>query len=249
MQIIRRISRIMAFVAVYIMCAYMYLTAKGFIFKDDTVVLSNTAHAEEQAFSKKVSGEVGISEERIRAIGNANAPLTMFDYSSMSCAHCRDFHKYTLPKLQRDFIDAGKLRFVYIHFPIEAISMRAAKLSYCLPEEKFYDFISKLYDKKDWIFSKDEEKLYTYAREFGMSDKDIEACNADKKLTSDILLVKEKGIENFNITGTPSFIIEGSDGQELILGTKNYDDLKEYLNRRLGEENNGAGEKGDRGYQ
>lgn len=249
MQIIRRISRIMALVGVYIMCAYMYLTAKGFVFTDKAVILSNPALAEEHAFSKKVSGEVGISEERTRALGSANAPLTMYDYSSMSCAHCRDFHKFTLPKLQRDFIDNGKLRFVYIHFPIEAMSMRAAKLSYCLPKENFYAFISKLYDKKDWIFSNDEEKLYTYAKEFGMNDKDIEACNADKKLTSDILLVKDKGIENFNITGTPSFIIEGSDGQELILGSKNYDDLKAYLNKRLGGENNGTGEKGDRGYQ
>lgn len=248
MQIIRRISRIMALIAVYIMCAYMYLTAKGFIFTDKAVILSHPAYAENQAFSKKVSGAIGISEERTRALGNENTPLTMFNYSSLSCAHCRDFHKFTLPKLQRDFIDTGKLRFVYIHFPIEAMSMRAAKLSYCLPKEKFYDFISKLYDKKDWIFSNDEEKLYAYAREFGMSNEDIAACNADKKLTSDILLVKDKGIEDFNITGTPSFIIEGADGQELILGSKSYDDLKEYLNKRLEGENNGAGEEGNRGY-
>lgn len=249
MQIVRRISRIMALTMVYIMCAYMYLTAKGFIFADGTAILSNTAQADEQTFSKKVSGEVGILPERMRVLGEKDAPITMYGYSSMSCAHCRDFHKFTLPKIQRDFIDTGKLKFVFVHFPLEVVSMRAAKLSYCLPENKFYEFISKLYDKKDWLFSNDEEKLYAYAREFGMSDVDITACNADKRLTSDILLAKDKGIENFGIKGTPSFIVESAEGKELIFGSKNYDELKKYLEAKLGGEKNGEREGEYRGNQ
>lgn len=233
LNIVKRISRIMAMLAVYVICAYGYLTAKGFVFDGHTMILSNPAEAKERPFSEKVTGEVGLSAERTRALGAENAPLTIFAYSSMSCAHCRDFHKFTLPKLKRDFIDQGKVRFIFIHFPIEVIAMRAAKLSYCLPNEKFYDFIDELYEKKDWLYSKNEQKLYNHAKEFGMTDADIEACNADKKLTSDILLVKQNAIDNFNILGTPSFIIEGKDGKEMILGTKNYDDFKAYLEKRL----------------
>ena len=236
LHVIKRISRILASIAVYVICAYGYLTAKGFVYDGKTMILSNTAHAEEQTFSRKVEGDIGILDERIRALGSENAPITIFAYSSMSCAHCRDFHKFTLPKLERDFISEGKVRFVFIHFPIEVIAMRAAKLSYCLPKEKFYDFIDDLYDSRDWLFSKDEKKLYEHAKKFGMSDVDIEKCNADKKLTSDILLVKDKAIENFDIQGTPSFIVDGNGYKELIVGTKKYDDLKAYLEKRLGGE-------------
>ena len=234
--IIRRVCRVMAIIAVYIMGAYGYLTAKGFIFKDNQFILSNPAYAEEQSFSTKVSGNVGLSEERMRVLGNPDAPLTIYGYSSLVCAHCREFHKFTLPKLERDFIATGKVRFVFIHFPTEVLSMRAAKISYCLPKEKFYDFISDLYDNRDWLFSEDETKIYEHAKAFGMTDADIEACNADKKLTSDILLVRENAMQTFKITGTPSFIISGADGQELIMGAKKYDDLKAYLNHRLGGE-------------
>ena len=234
-EIIRRVCRVMAVLAVYIMCAYGYLTAKGFIFKDNQFILSNAAQAKEN-FSQKVTGDVGISEDRIRALGRPDAPLTMYDYSSMACSHCREFHKFILPKLERDFIATGKLRFVFVHFPIEPLSMRAAKLSYCLPKEKFYDFISDLYDNRDWLFSKKEEKIYEHAKAFGMTDADIEACNEDKKLTSDILLFRENAIQTFKIAGTPSFIVSGADGQELILGSKSYDEFKEYLEHRLSGE-------------
>ena len=234
-EIIRRICRIMAIIAVYIMCAYGYLTTKGFVFKDNSFILSNTAHADEP-LAQKVSGNINLETSLVRSLGRPDAPLTMYDYSSVVCSHCREFHKFILPKLERDFIATGKLRFVFIHFPTEVLSMRAAKLSYCLPENKFYDFISDLYDKRDWLFSKDETRIYEHAKAFGMTDADIEACNANKKLTSDILLARENAMQTFKIAGTPSFIIEGKDGQELILGAKKYDDLKEYLEQRLGGE-------------
>lgn len=233
-RIIKRLSRILALLVVYVVCAYGYLTAKGFVFSDNTFILSHPAQAGEDAFAVKVKGDIGLSAERTRALGPETAPLTMFVFSSMSCAHCRDFHKFTLPKLNRDFIANGKLRFVFIHFPLEAMSMRAAKLSYCLPAERFYKFIDELYDKKDWLFSNDEEKLYNHARQFGMSAQGLEACKNDKKLTSDILLVKDKAIDNFGIKGTPAFIVEGQDGKELILGTKSYGEWKKYLESRLG---------------
>lgn len=236
-KIVRRLSRLLAIIATYIVCAYGYLTTKGFVFQDNTFVLSNTAYAKEQeAFARPVNGDIGLSAERTRAIGSKDAPLTMLVYSSMSCSHCRDFHKYTLPKLERDFVATGKLRFVFVHFPMEEMSMRAAKLTLCAPKEKFYDFLSELYDERDWLFSKEVDKLYDHAKKFGMTEEDIKNCNNDKKLTSDILLVEENAIKVFDIKGTPSFIVEGKDGKELIYGSKKYDDLKAYLEKRLSGE-------------
>ncbi len=237
LKIIKRTSRILALLAVYFVCAYGYLIAKGFVFADGVPVLSNRAYAKEASFAQKVDGNIEIEKSRLRVKGEKNAPLTMYAYSSMACSHCGDFHNYILPKLERDFISKGKLRFVLVQFPLEASSMRAAKLSYCLPADKYDEFITKLYQKKDWLFSGKDDVLNKYAKEFGMSDTDIQACNDDKRLTSDILLARDNAMKTFGIQGTPSFIIDGADGKELIVGSRNYNDLKRYLNERLGGEN------------
>ncbi len=235
LKIIKRISRALALIVVYIMCAYGYLNAKGFVFKDGIPVLSNPAHAKAE-FSEKVSGDIQLSSSQMRVEGKENAPLTMYAFSSMACSHCGDFHNYVLPKIRRDFIEKGKLKYVFIHFPIDAVSMRAAKLSYCLPPEKYEEFITTLYKKKDWFYSGKKEVLNKYAKEYGMSEEAIKKCDDDKKLTSDILLTFDSALKTFEIEGTPTFIIEGKDGKEIIRGSRNYDDLNNYLNKRLSGE-------------
>lgn len=232
MKIIKRISRILALIVVYVMAAYGYLMAKGFIFTDGTPVLSNTARAKEE-FAVHVDGDVILGKKQKRVWGDEKALLTIYAFSSMACSHCGDFHKFIYPKLERDFIKTGKARFIFVHFPVDAVSMRAAKLSYCLPQEKYEEFITALYKKRDWFLSGKDETLNGYARKFGMSDADIKACDDDKKLTSDILLTFNSAIKTFGINGTPSFIVEGRRGKELIVGSRSYDDLKEYLDNRI----------------
>lgn len=124
LKIIKRISRLLALVVVYVICAYGYLTAKGVVFTDGVPVLSNHAQAKEEEFAVKVNGNVKISGAQLRARGADDAPLTMYAFSSMACSHCSDFHRYILPKLERDFISTGKLRYIFVHFPIDAVSMR-----------------------------------------------------------------------------------------------------------------------------
>lgn len=91
LKIIKRISRLLALVVVYVICAYGYLTAKGFVFTDGVPVLSNHAQAKEEEFAVKVNGNVKISGAQLRVRGADDAPLTMYAFSSMACSHCSDF--------------------------------------------------------------------------------------------------------------------------------------------------------------
>lgn len=233
MLIVRRISKIIASIVVYVICAYGYLTTKGFVLTENGMLFSNSAHAEENSFSQEIDGNININEQRMRIKGQKDAPLTIYAYSSMACSHCKEFHKFILPKLERDFISTGKVKFIFVHFPLDVLSMKIAKYSYCLPADKYYAFIDELYDKRDWQFSEDEAILDEYAKKFGMTKEDINKCNENSKLTSDILLTRNTAIEQLGIKGTPSFVIEGKDKKDLIIGSRSYDDLKEYLNKRL----------------
>lgn len=217
----RKISKTVAAILVYIMCAYGYLTTKGFVFDGHNFILSNNAEASENV-------QFSVSSERVRALGDDNAPLTMYIFSAMTCSHCQDFHKFILPKLERDFISKGLLRFMYIHFPSDETTMRAAKLSYCVPKDKFYDFITDLYDNRDWRFTPDETKLENHAKKFGLTDGAITNCKEDKKLTSDILLMRNSAYTEFNITVTPTIVIESANGRK-VMNAKTYDELKQYI--------------------
>jgi protein-disulfide isomerase len=234
-SIVKRISKMAALLIVYVIFACGYMSAKGFVISDGVPVLAKTAQAaEDEPFARRVFGDVGPESMVNRAIGPLNAPLTMYVYSSMTCSHCREFHNYILPKLEKDFVAQGKIKIVFIHMPLEPTAMKAAKLSYCLPPSKYYDFIDELYRTKDWLFANDDSALIKHAQKFGLSDSDITACKNDKKLTSDILMAKKNAEENYEVRGTPTVVVDYNNKKEL-LRSAGYGDLKNYLNEKLGE--------------
>ena len=55
-------------------------------------------------------------------IGEENAPITIIEYASMSCSHCADFHNDTLAELKKEFIDTGKVKFIFRDFPFQLSS-------------------------------------------------------------------------------------------------------------------------------
>ena len=153
----------------------------------------------------------------------------------MMCSHCSDFHRFILPKIEKNFVEKGKVKYVFVHFPLDVLSMQIAKMSYCMPENNYYNFIDELYTKKDWRFAKDDGVLLKYAKQYGLNDGAISACKDNKKLTSSILQVRDNAISKLNIKGTPSFVIETKNGKELIAGSKKYGDFEEYFNNKLKE--------------
>ena len=76
------------------------------------------------------AGIVSIDEAKMEmAIGDKDAPVTMVEYSSLGCPHCAAFHKDTLPRIKKEYIDTGKVRLVYRDFPLGTPALAAAALS------------------------------------------------------------------------------------------------------------------------
>ena len=61
------------------------------------------------------------------SMGPDNAPVTMIEYSSLGCPHCAAFHRDTLPKIKKEYIDTGKVRLVYRDFPLGTPALAAAQ--------------------------------------------------------------------------------------------------------------------------
>src|SRR5262245_59474582 len=82
-------------------------------------------------------------------IGNAEAPVTIVEYASMTCSHCANFHNTVLPAIKEKYIDTGKVKLVFREFPLEERAARASMMARCAGDGKSLPLISILFSKQD----------------------------------------------------------------------------------------------------
>lgn len=232
---IRIFSKVLAAIIIFVMADVVYLLQKGFVWQDGTFVLVKNAQAKG---IEKPLAEIDTSSfsiEPLYVLGDKNAPITIYEFSSLGCTHCSDFHLDILPKLKKDFIDQGKVKLIFADFPIDKKSMQAAMVARCFPEDKYFDFLSFLFKKQmTWGFSfKTEKLLLDYAQINGLSKEKSLACLKDDKIAAEIMYVRQQAMEKLQIQATPSFLLRSNDGDELITGVPNYKALTEKLNKRI----------------
>jgi protein-disulfide isomerase len=84
-------------------------------------------------------------------LGRPDAPNIIIDYFSLTCPYCANFHAAILPVIKRDWIDTGRSRFIYRHFPSDAVATRASLLAEC-GGPKFFQTIDALFKSQvDWM--------------------------------------------------------------------------------------------------
>jgi protein-disulfide isomerase len=144
------------------------------------------------------------------AIGKADAPITIVEYSSLSCPHCGAFHKDVLPSLKSEYIDTGKVRYVEREFPLNNSALAGAVLARCIDPSRFFAFTDLLFSRQeDWAFKEDAlQPLRLYAKQAGLNDADFDKCIDDEALQKKILAVRDRG-EKEGVHGTPTFFING----------------------------------------
>lgn len=170
-----------------------------------------------------------------RVIGDAAAPVTVIEYASLTCTHCAQFQNDTFDKLKTNYIDTGKVRFIFRDFPIDGIALRVAAVARCMPESSYHPFISILFkNQAAWIKPEIEDKVKAasqYAKLGGLNDADAKACAANEKLLDALVAAKTQATEKYKIGATPSFVF--NDGVEMFSGARPYEDFVTVLDRLI----------------
>ena len=144
-------------------------------------------------------------------LGNADAPITIIEYSSMTCPHCAAFHKDVLPALKSKYIDTGKVKYIIREFPLDNVAATAAMLARCVEPAKYFDFVNTLYARQqDWAY-KDQPlpELQKFAKQVGFTEDRFNACVRDDKVLKYIEATRDKGNKTFGVRATPSFFVNG----------------------------------------
>ncbi len=153
-----------------------------------------------------------------RVLGDANAPVTIVEYASSTCPHCAHFQEQTFPALKKNYIDTGKVKYIFREFPLGtgddlALAVAAFALARCageLDSGKYYAMIDTLFAQQQrWAVEHPIPPLLAIAKQAGFTEKTFEACIDNTKLQKDILASRDRAYEKFGVNSTPTFFING----------------------------------------
>ena len=161
-----------------------------------------------------------------QALGAENAPVTIIEYASMTCPHCAKFAVDVFPKLKEQYIDTGKVRFIFREFPFDALAAGAFMLARCTDKDKYFPLIEALFQQQSkWVVQKPMEPLLAIAKQAGFTQQTFEACLANQKVLEGIEWVRNRATEKFKVDATPTFFING----EMHRGEMSLDEMEKAI--------------------
>ena len=166
-------------------------------------------------------------------LGKADAPITVIEYSSFTCSHCADFYNTTMPEIEKRYIETGKVKFIFRDYPVDGIGLKAATLARCLPEAQFFPFVKVLFKNFMSLVRspKPEDTLMQNASMSGLAPEKAKACLDDTKLMDAIVEQRTAAMEKYDITGTPSFLI--NNGEEKLVGAQPIEEFSKVFDKLL----------------
>lgn len=141
-------------------------------------------------------------------MGPDTAKVTVIEYASATCPHCAAFYNDTFGALKKEYIDTGKIKFVFREFPHQDAALAAFMLARCAPKEKYFPLIDVFFATQPEWTQNPLAGLNKIAQQAGFTQADFEACMKNEAVAKDILAVRSKA-EGFGVTGIPTFFVNG----------------------------------------
>jgi len=162
-----------------------------------------------------------------RILGVDAAPVTILEYSSLTCPHCAALHRDTLPQVKESWIEPGRARLVFRHYPLDGLALRAAAVADCIEGDRFFAFLDLLFKSQTrWAKSNDPlTALEQMARLAGMSGETFQACVNDEAAMDRILARAQEGRDAYGIEATPTLIVNG----RKIQGARSFEEVDAVL--------------------
>jgi protein-disulfide isomerase len=144
-------------------------------------------------------------------LGKPEAPVTIIEYGSLTCPHCAEFDRVTLPKIKAAWIDTGKAKLVFRDFPLDQAALRAAMLAQCAPPDKYYSFIDTLFQSQaTWGRAGNlKAALGGIAKLGGLTEEQFSKCMDDQQLLQSVAATESTAQNSYGVESTPTFFING----------------------------------------
>jgi len=167
------------------------------------------------------------------ALGPANASVTVTEYASMTCPHCAAFNENVFPKIKSEYIDTGKVRYVFREFPLDIKAAAGSMLARCIAKDdagKSFAVVDMLFKQQnDWVVKNTTETLTRIGKQAGLSQQAVEDCLKDQALLDKIAADQKFANEVLKVNSTPTFFING----EMIKGETSFEEFDKRIKSLL----------------
>lgn len=176
--------------------------------------------------------EFGITE---MSIGNPDAAVTVIEYASFTCPHCARFHANQFKELKADYIDTGKINFIYRDVFFDRPGLWASLVARCGGRDRFFGISDMIYaEQSEWLAADDavgiSNNLRRIGKVAGLSDAELETCLTDAQNAENLYAWFQANAEADNIRSTPTLMINGEQYANM-----NYSELSDLIDAKLGE--------------
>ncbi|MEM7545022.1 MAG: DsbA family protein [Pseudomonadota bacterium] len=175
-------------------------------------------------------------------MGDENAPVTIFEYASLTCPHCASFHERTFPTIKADYIDTGKARLIMREIYFDQFGLWAAMVARCGGDAAYYPMINMLLGRqRDWYQShvgaynqtKNHQpiidEMMKIGRLNGLSNDRMDSCLTDQALLERMVTDYQTTSSADGIRSTPTFIING----DKIVGAVSAEEMSAAIEKHL----------------
>lgn len=148
-----------------------------------------------------------------RSFGQPDAKVTVTECFSLTCTHCAAFSRETMPQIRDKLVEPGRVRFVYLDFPLDQVALTAAMVARSLPPDRYEPFITALFASQDrWAFARgvnSTEEIWKTAALAGMNREAFTSAINNNDLKTFILSEQDAAQKKWGVDSTPTFVVNG----------------------------------------
>ena len=161
-----------------------------------------------------------------QSLGEAGAPITLIEYGSLTCDACNYFHRAVLPSIKSDYIDTGKVRYIYRYFPTGHEALAGAVAAHCAGDNA-HKMLNVLYlNIEQWYDQDNSAPVFTgFAEKLGIDTIAYKQCLADKAAQTYVVDQQREGAKKYGVIGTPTFVING----RVVKGKRNFAQMEAFF--------------------
>ncbi len=189
---------------------------------------------------QKWSDTVSVTEAGGYVMGNPDAPIKLVEYMSITCSHCATFGEQAFDSIRDTYVNSGRVSFEVRNFVRDPLDLSAAILSQCGGEAPYFPLTKQALNNQGPMFEKaqamgdekynqilqmdaktrfvvlaEELGLISFFQQRGISEDQAKACLADEAKAEALMAQTKTAVDEFNIQGTPTFLLNG----QIVEGT------------------------------
>ena len=169
------------------------------------------------------------------SLGNPDAAVTVIEYASFTCPHCRTFHETVFDQLKANYIETGKIRFIYREVYFDKFGLWAGLVARCGGPVRYFGITDLIYETQpEWLASRNDAGIAQDLRKLGLTAglgaDELDACLTDGQMAQAMVAAYQQNASADEVTSTPSFIINGQKYSNM-----SYADFSAILDEKLGQ--------------